>query len=516
MLNELRNQANNPILLFLLAIIGVVFVFTFGSWGGSDVSGAMPVVAKVNGHTITRRDFVNSYGRAIRGVDEKKRAGVADKVLDQLIDRELMAQEALRRGLVATDEELATAIKDTVFGDEPYDKAEYHRLLRERYGQNSPAHFEEEMRRDLNVQKLQQVIIDAQKVSPAELEETFREQNDKVDLHIVKIDPMYYKKKLSDPTDEELKTWADKNEDKLKADYDKRITKYRTPKKVKARHILIKVAEDAAKADVDAAQAKIDAAKKRVDGGEDFATVAKEVSEEPGAKASGGDLGFFGPGAMVKPFEKAAYALEKDQISDVVRTKFGFHVIKVEDIQDEKIKEFDTVKMNIARTLFKEDKAMEQAQALAQNALDQLKAGKEPKALELPDFRTGEEVLTDEKPDPYAPRLDATGPFARGGQFGLGGYVPRVGIAQDVMDAAFGLTTEKPLPEKAFEVAGRLYVLKLKERTQPDMAKFEEQKADLEKNLLNRRTYQAVEQFIKELRTGAEIWKDPETLGQAS
>ena len=113
-------------------------------------------------------------------------------------------------------------------------------------------------------------------------------------------------------------------------EYEANKDKLNVPDEVSASHILIKVGEKATPEEKQKAKEKIDSLRARALSGEDFAKLAKENSED-GSASNGGDLGFFGKGQMVKPFEDAAFSLEKDQISAVIETQFGYHVIKVSD-----------------------------------------------------------------------------------------------------------------------------------------------------------------------------------------
>lgn len=144
------------------------------------------------------------------------------------------------------------------------------------------------------------------------------------------------------PSDQELSVYLEQNRNR----YDK-------PEQVHARHILIRVEPDAPEADVVEAQKQLEDLKKELEGGADFAELAQKHSQDPGSAPNGGDLGFFGRGQMVKEFEEAAFALEPGQISEPVRTQFGFHLIKVEEkkpaehpglsqIRDQVLKDFVT------------------------------------------------------------------------------------------------------------------------------------------------------------------------------
>lgn len=155
--------------------------------------------------------------------------------------------------------------------------------------------------------------------------------------------------------------------DKIKVT-DKEITNYYSehkaefeePEMVKARHILVKVSSEAKPDDWGAAETRIREIKKRLDGGEDFATVAQASSEDPGSKDKGGELGFFPRGQMVPEFEKAAFALRTGEVSEPIKTAFGYHIIKAEDRKEAKTKAFDEVKEEVKNRLIetKQEEAM--------------------------------------------------------------------------------------------------------------------------------------------------------------
>ncbi len=141
-------------------------------------------------------------------------------------------------------------------------------------------------------------------------------------------------------------------EDEIKRWYDSHQDQYRQSEERRASHILVAVAKDAKDDEVKAARAKIDSLLKQVKlAPGEFAKLAKENSGDPGSAANGGDLGFFGRGMMVKPFEDAAFALKENEISEVVRSDFGFHVIKVTGFKAEKLRSLDEAKEEIRTEL---------------------------------------------------------------------------------------------------------------------------------------------------------------------
>jgi len=173
------------------------------------------------------------------------------------------------------------------------------------------------------------------------------------------------------------------SDDDLKTYYDTHKDEFKTPEMIKARHILVKVDSSASEDDKKKAKEKAEMYLKRIKDGEDFAKLASEVSDDPGSKTKGGDLGFFPKGRMVKPFEDAAFALKPGEISGIVETQFGFHIIKVEDKKDSTLESFDAVKERLRQKLVQERTRKE-----ITDFID--KAMKDAKTEFYPDVLTGE------------------------------------------------------------------------------------------------------------------------------
>jgi len=172
------------------------------------------------------------------------------------------------------------------------------------------------------------------------------------------------------------------NDAEAKAFYDENKEDFNKPEQVKASHILVKVAPTATPEEKTAAKAKIDGLLKQVKGGGDFAALAKENSDDPGSKIMGGDLGFFDRNTMVKEFADAAFAMKVGQVSNVVETQYGYHIIKVTDRKEGGLTSFDKAKADIVRSL--QDKKKNE---LFRQLIEKVKAvakieyppGKEPK-----------------------------------------------------------------------------------------------------------------------------------------
>jgi peptidyl-prolyl cis-trans isomerase D len=518
MLNVFRQNANNWLMVVVLAAITFVFVFTFGSWGGGDLSGEMPIAATVNGEVIPMTQFRVQYAQTFRmqtmyrqgyTAEQARTEGLDQQVLDRLITTELLAQAAEKRGLVVTDDEIADAVQKRFFGeDKPFDFEEYKRIVNGVYNTNE-ARFEEGLRRELLAARLEGILGSALHVTEKELLESYNQKNDRADLEFLKVDPVFWKAKARAATADELTAFKTENKAEIEKFYNEHMNRYRQGKKVNARHILIKVADSASDDDKKAARTKIEAARARVTGGEDFAKVAQEVSEDSSAK-DGGSLGFFGEGAMVKPFEEAAFAMKAGEVSDVVESKFGYHVIKVDEIQEATKKELAEVEGDIATQLFSERQQKAEARKVAEAALAELKAGKA--MAELSDAAIVKQPAEGSPPaegaDPFAPKIEATGFFTRASR-----VIPRVGVAPDLVSAAFDkLTPEQPLFDGVLEVNGRFFVVRLKNREQPDPAKFAAERDNLEKQALEGRKSDTVETFAAGLRSKARIEKNPRLL----
>lgn len=197
--------------------------------------------------------------------------------------------------------------------------------------------------------------------------------------------------------DRDIRPTITVTDEELQSFYDKNPKMFESPEEVHARHILIKVAEDATPEQDAQAKQRAEEARKRAVSGEDFAALAKELSEGPSAPR-GGDLGFFSHDQMVEPFASAAFALEPGSISQVVKTRFGYHVIKVEEKRPAGTRSLDEVKDPLRNALANE-KVGEEVSKLVQSLRD--KASVEQMA--PPEGTQAEETAAKTPAEPEAP-----------------------------------------------------------------------------------------------------------------
>ena len=365
MLRMMRKNAKSWVVKFIFAVLIIVFSF----WGvGSMTAKKMTVAATVNGKIIERqaldktfREVWQRYEQRSRGrfnPNEEQVRQLKREALDNLINRRLLLEQAKALGLDVTPEELQDKIArlPAFQHNGRFNPELYRRALS--YYRQTPSQFENGFREDLLIEKVRLVIGDGAKVVPDEVEMIYKGQVEEVAVDLLKLDPRDFTAAMV-VKEEGLKKYFSANQEKFRIPEQRKIVavvvaaapllegikvskeeiaryykdnldKYKVKEKVKARHILIKVGKDASAEEIKKAKARIAAIEKQLKEGKDFAELARKNSEGPSA-SSGGDLGWFPRGAMVKAFEDEAFKLKDGEVSGPVRTQFGFHLILVEN-----------------------------------------------------------------------------------------------------------------------------------------------------------------------------------------
>ena len=390
-------QTTKYILGGLLLIICASMVITLIPGGlGGDVFGNTPgkgIVAKVDGNDISADDVRTTAKQMLQQqMPQGSNANMSmllpffsQRAAEQLITRQALLSEATHMGFRVSPEEVKEELQHgryaaTFFpGGNFIGEQEYEGMLTR--ANLTPAKFEESVGHDLLLTKLQALISGTASVSEAEIHEQFVKQNTKVkfDYAVLKQDDI---KKRLHPTDSELKAYyqshlssyansipekrkikyavIDSNkvesgitvtQDDLQSYYQQHRDAYRVPEQVKVSHILIKTPLPGPDGKVDEkgaaeAQRRAEDLLKQIKSGAKFEDQAKKYSEDPGSAKEGGSLGWIGRGQTVPEFEKAAFSLPKGQISDLIKSSYGFHIIRVDDKQ-EPSKSLDEVKSEI-------------------------------------------------------------------------------------------------------------------------------------------------------------------------
>ncbi len=425
MLESMRKHTQGWIAKVVLGVI----ILSFAFWGiGNYFTGSqVEAVAEIDGEAIYDVDFAATYQRQLANYanmlgeqftkELAERLGVKNETIQTMINRKLMLMEANHMGLVTPDQAVAATVQSTpqfIEKGKGFSPSRYQALIRQ-MGFTAPRDYENYLRQNIMIDTLQNGITSSATVSDEEVKAKFESSYEKRVLAALLVSPDSLKSTI-EVSDDEARDWyeshasmyqsplkvelnvVDINKADLMKDvnisdeaiaqaYEERQAEYGTPEKRKASHILVRVAPNASAEVNKIAKDKILAAKARLDAGESFAEVAKDVSDDVTSEA-GGDLGFFARGAMVPEFDREVFeVLHVGDISDVVETKYGYHLIQLNDIQEADVKPLAEVKDEIYEQLLNEQ-AAEEAYQLSQdldNALgmeDSLEAA--AKAVNLP------------------------------------------------------------------------------------------------------------------------------------
>ena len=397
---------------------------------------------------------------------------------DQLVQRAVLASEAERIGLGASDAEVKALVQRAFSAqDGAYDGKAVREYAIRRFG--SEGRFIQEVRDDILFTKLLGLVDAGAAVSEAEARASLKNRLEEVRLTFVALDqerPPVGVQADDAAVDKILST----EQDRVRRTYDEQAARYHIPEKVHARHVLVRVEKDASDEQVAEARARIDAAAARIQKGEDFAKVAKEVSEDPGSKDNGGDLGSFPRGQMVPAFEDVAFKLSDGQTSEVVRTDFGFHVIRTEAHEPAKDRSFEEVSREIAEELANQDRA----RALARETSDRLVAA-------IRGGQSLEEAARDAKVE-----LKTTEWMQRRRD----GYVPGLGAAPQIVTAAFAANLDKPSLDRVFDVGEKLVLIQVLERRGPSGEEIAKQVGEERKKLLEARKNELRGEWMREAR----------------
>lgn len=388
MLDYFRSNAQSFGVKCIFGLIILVFI----GWGVGSFTdrSAGNVVATVNGEPITINDFERAYQMAESEAltrnpsmtrEQLVASGLGENVLRDMIQQILLQQAAVRMGLDATPLEMRREVEGIpAFQDKQgrFDPARYEEVLNNR--RMGIAAFEQSLANQIRRDKILTILQDAAWTDPAaakrhydylrqkrqvsclflpasdavveapsdkEIQEAYEARKQslaiprKVAVEFVRVSP------------EKLVSAASISDDEVRRWYDEHPRSFATPEEVKAAHILVPLAPDADEAAVKKAEETMAAIRKELDGGKSFAAVA-DAHNGPQAAGPGGELGWVERDKLVKPFADAAFALEPGKISDVVRSQFGLHLIKVEDRKAASREPLDAVKDKIRADIARE------------------------------------------------------------------------------------------------------------------------------------------------------------------
>jgi len=371
MLQKIRDKISGWFAAVFLGAIAVVFVF----WGIRFEGSVTSAAAKVNGQSIPVETIRRAWQERQTELAQRIRDELPPelvkseqkKLLDEFIAREVIVQRAHESGYRIGDAELAETLRQipALQVDGKFSRDRYAALLRQQ-GRSEPE-FEREFRRDLETNQLRNAIAVSAFVTPGEMKRRLELEGETREVSYavvpaakfagqVNVTPeavaaYYAKHKTEYMTPEtvslqylkldlaDLAANVQVTEEGLRKYYEDNAARNEAPEQRKASHILIESGSDDA-----AAKKKAEAIAARVKAGEDFAKLARENSDDPGSKDAGGDLGWATREAYVKEFSDALFAMQKGEIRGPVHTQFGYHIIRLDDIQTPHVRSFEEVR----------------------------------------------------------------------------------------------------------------------------------------------------------------------------
>jgi peptidyl-prolyl cis-trans isomerase D len=523
----------------LLIICGGMVITLIPGFGSSLGIGAPPagVLATIGDQTVTVPEVEREAKAMIRQQFPKggPQASMllpyfASQAAEQLINEKALVAEAHRMGLRVSDDELRDELQHgqlgaTFFPDGKFIGQEAYENLLQQHDLTVPQ-FESEEKGFILVRKLRALVSSSAFVGDADVRDEFVSRNTKVKFEYAVITQADILKGLH-PTDEELKAYYDRNkatynnsipekrqikyvvvdssktaaattvtDQDLQSYYDQHRDEYRVPEQVKVSHILIKtpLAAPGAKEDEKAvadARAKAEDVLKQVKAGGDFAKLAEKYSDDPGSAKSGGELGWIGRGRTVPEFEKAAFSLGKGQTSDLIKSSYGFHIIRVEDKQEAHLKSLTEVKNEIEEKV-KQQKTAQATESTANALLSQARTNGLDKAAAA----KGQTAVTTD----YFTKTD---------------NLPGLGASPQFMDAVFNEADKAP-PD-VVQVPQGYVVFQLLGIKPPATPTFEEIRSKVENQFKNERASFLLQQKTQELsdraKAGHDLKKAAKDLG---
>ncbi|MEK7403742.1 MAG: peptidyl-prolyl cis-trans isomerase [Acidobacteriota bacterium] len=501
-----RAKAVRYLLGGLLMVVALSMVVTLIPGWGSMPVGEEQVVAEIGDEALTEREVQLQLQAAMRNKAFPSELAYiyVPQMIDQMITERVLAYQSERLGFQVTEADVAQTIRSMI--PQLYQDGKF--VGRQAYAdflaqQNlTIPQFEANVRKQMLLTKLRNLAGEGAVVTPEEIDKEYRRRNEKVKLEYVAISPDKLRSQAT-VTPEEVKAHFEKNrpayqipekrsfemlvideakigeriataEADLRRAYEANKEQYRTPERVNVRHILLKTTEKP-KEEVPKIQARAAELLKQIRGGADFAELARKNSEDPGSAAKGGELSWVARGQTVKAFEDTAFTLKPNQISDVISTEYGFHILQVLQKEEARLKPFEEVKEQLAK-----DQKRQQVFNLMQNLADQAQA-------EL--SRNPQQAAS------IAQRLNV--PLVRVEKAGRGDPVPEIGVSPEFEEAISGLQKGRFTPP--IQVQGNKLVIAVLADVFPirpaELAEVEKQ---VREQLASQKVAQLVEQRARE------------------
>lgn len=523
MLGYLRRRAGSLIIKFLFAIIIIVFVFFFGFDDVGDrkenaIASVGDTDIMLNQYQMSFKNMVEFYRNIY---DENltpeiiEQLGLKETVLENLIDREVLLQEARRMKISVGKEELRQSIvQDPLFQEDGFfSQRQYDFVLG--YHGISTADYEKDKEAEIKLQKLQNMIKAGVTVSEKEVYDYFISNNEKARIVYAALTPediafdgtvtpeditLFYeenKEMFRKPETAQVSCLIFEPDffmEKVQVDpedvrmvYESEKYRFFEPMQVRARHILFKTGKEDDDERVQAQESNARSVLEKIDAGGSFEQLAQEFSDDTVTAEKGGDVGFFSSGEMVRAFEETAFSLQEGEVSGIVRSEFGFHIIKVEEIKPDRYKPLEQVEDSIVAELQME-KARDMAMRQSRRAFSRLFTSRD-----LEEYAQTEGM-----------------PLKTTDYFTYGGSEFDTLENKRFSQTAFSLAEGEIAP--VFTIGQKHFLIRLDERRPSFIPPVEELTAEIEKEVLKKKRHNAARllatDLISDISAGKMAWQD--------
>lgn len=520
MLRQLRNQ--KKLLSFFLWLVIIAFVGTiFLVWGMGGKTGGDNYVIKVNDNKVSYNEYQMAYENTTNILKQlfgeqadkiPEFSNLRKRVIDDLIERYLLIEEAERSGIFVTDAEVLNTIRATkaFFVDGKFDRNRYIEVLS--FNGMYPEEYEESLRKDILVTKMENLIKNAVEVTTGEIENEYLYRNTTAVIKYLSLDPNKYKSKGSFK-EEELKAYFNENKENYRVpekvkvkylvfdedDFNRNIVvtdeeaeayylqhkdQFHQVEQVEARHILVRVNDFEIKEDNEKALSKINKALQEIKKGVPFEKVAEKFSEDSTAE-NGGYLGFIKKGDMIKEFEDAVFKLKPQEVSDIVKTPFGYHIIKVEKRLEEKDLAFDEAKESIVQ-MIKEEKEKSEFKNYV--------------------FDIYRNILTESNITAYLTKNPGKLAAYELDYFSKEDNLPPFGESEQAKDVIFNLDIAEISP--ILDVKGKKYIVEVSDKKDSYIPDFENVKDIVTDDFINKKALEYAKKILEEEVNNAKTIED--------
>ncbi len=452
MLKVIRHGQRWITAFFVLAVGGgLVLYLGVGGGSGQRPPGSIVVVGD---ESFGLREFGRIRARRESLVqqqlgDEYDARAMSD-TLDQfaiqtLIEGAILSREASALGLVVAKSEIERSIRP-FFVDEAgrFDPGQFKSWAEYEFG--NQRNFIRQQRSEMLANKFMRTLAQLAQVSEGEARQATIRRMEQVQIAFVALGARAPAADF-EPDPDALQAFVAGRERELRALYEQRSSLYNLPEQVRARHILLSVREDASAEEDEEVRLRAQGILEQIRESADIAALAVEWSEDPGSKVNGGDLGFIARGQMVKEFEDAAFSIEPGTVGELVKSEYGYHIIRVEEHRDANQRSFEEVREGLATELMSLEVARTESRKIADRIAEAIRNGA---SLEEA-ART--ENLSLQRSDRLQRRAD--------------GYIPNLGASEAVMAAAFSMEPGHS-SDRVFEVDGSMALIQVMERFAPD------------------------------------------------